>query len=63
MFENPEIPIDDLPKAETVEWQDMDPKFARRKLADSAITFAIIVVCVVALQYLFRVVLADNDSP
>lgn len=29
MFENPEIAIEDLPRADTVEWQSLDPKLKR----------------------------------
>jgi len=63
MFENPEIAVEDLPKAENVEWQDMDPKFARRKLAEAAITFSVILLAVVISQYIFSVVLADDGPP
>ena len=63
MFENPEIAVEDLPKAETVEWQDMDPKYARRKLAESAITFAFVVLGVFAFQSILGIALPDDGLP
>ena len=36
MFENPEISIQELPRADSVEWLGMAPNFVRRKLAENA---------------------------
>ena len=35
MFENAEISADDLPKAEAVDWQSMDPEFLKRQVVGS----------------------------
>ena len=60
MFENAEIDVDDLPRAEDVDWQRMDPNFVRRKLADSAITLLVIVVGIGGLQSILS--LASRDD-
>lgn len=53
MFENAEISIDELPRIDTITWLPMDEKFARRKLADAAITFFILLIGVAVLQTIF----------
>jgi len=63
MFENPEIALADMPQVETVVWQDMDPRYKRRKLADSAITFTIVLLAVIVFQTVFGVALSDDGLP
>ena len=60
MFENPEIALDELPKADAVEWQDMDAGFLRRLLTQSAIAFVFIVIGVSGLQAIFNVAFAEE---
>jgi membrane protein YdbS with pleckstrin-like domain len=60
MFENPEIALDELPKADAVEWQDMDEGFLRRLLTQSAIAFVFIVIGVSGLQAIFNVAFAEE---
>jgi len=55
MFNNPEIPIDELPKIDTITWLHMDQKYARRKLADAAITFVVLMFGMAVLQTILRV--------
>ncbi|MGI9205803.1 MAG: PH domain-containing protein [Woeseiaceae bacterium] len=62
MFENPEIPLDELPQIDTVTWLHMDEKYARRKLADAAITFLILLVGITVLRTIFGIAFAD-DGP
>ena len=50
---NPEIPIDELPKIDTITWLHMDEKYARRKLADAAITFVVLMFGMAVLQTIF----------
>lgn len=61
MFENAEIGIDELPKAESVEWQSMDPSFVRRKLTESAITLVIVLGSIAGLQSVVSIALADEN--
>ena len=46
MFVNPEIPLDALPSADTVEWHPLDPRFVRcrqaRNVVRALIVFAIV---------------------
>ena len=60
MFENFAVSIETLPHADTVEWQAMDPKFIRRKLAESVIGIAFVAIAVVILQTILNV--ADDDA-
>jgi uncharacterized protein len=62
MFENPEIHVEELPRIDTVEWQGMDPSFIRRQLAESAITFAIVLIAVISLQTVFAFAFASQGS-
>lgn len=61
MFENPEIPLDELPRVETVDWQGMDPKFTRHKLTEGAIAFAIVLAGIALLQAVFGIAFADDN--
>ena len=61
MFENPEIGIDELPKAETVDWRSMDSKFVRRKLTESAIGLFFTLVAIGGLQTIISVALRDES--
>lgn len=38
MFENIEIPVEDLPRADALEWQPLDPGYRKRLLVDRLIT-------------------------
>jgi membrane protein YdbS with pleckstrin-like domain len=60
MFENPEISIEQLPRIENVDWQSMDPKFARRQLTESAIAFVAVLLGVAGLQTIFVFALAGE---
>ena len=60
MFENPEIALDELPKADAVDWQGMDAGFLRRLLTQSAIAFVFIVIGVSGLQAIFNVAFAEE---
>jgi membrane protein YdbS with pleckstrin-like domain len=60
MFENPEISVDELPRVDSVQWQAMDPKFARRKLTESAIGFGIVLVGIAGLQTILTIAFADD---
>ncbi len=60
MFENPEIPVDELPQIDTVTWLHMDEKYARRKLADAAITFFILLIGVTVLRTIFGIAFAED---
>jgi len=61
MFENPEIGIDELPKADTVDWQPMDSRFVRRKLTESAIGLFFTLVGIGALQSILAVAVRDDS--
>ncbi len=37
MFENPEIAIENLPDTDTVQWQELDPKYKRLRQVQSAL--------------------------
>jgi membrane protein YdbS with pleckstrin-like domain len=62
MFENAEISPEDLPRAESVDWQSMDPKFIRRKLTEAAIGFVFTAIAIGSLQAILGAAFAD-DSP
>ena len=38
MFENIEIPVEELPRADALEWQPLDPAYRKRLLVDRLIT-------------------------
>ena len=42
MFENPEIPLAELPAVESLEWQPLDSSFVRRMLAERLIVAVVI---------------------
>lgn len=60
MFENSEISIQELPRADSVEWLGMAPNFVRRKLTENAIGFAFILIGITALQSISGVAFADE---
>jgi len=62
MFENAEISIEALPHADTVEWQAMDPKFVRRKLAEGAIGLIFVVVAIATLQTILEAASDDVST-
>lgn len=49
MFENTEVSLETLPRADAVEWQAMDPKFVRRKLAENLIGLVFLAAALMAL--------------
>jgi len=61
MFENAEIAIEDLPRAEDVDWQSMDPRFVRRKLAESVIGIVSVLVAITVLQFVLGAKLEDKN--
>lgn len=60
MFENPDIALEELPRADAVDWLAMDPKFLRRLLTQSAIAFVFVVIGVSGLQAIFNVAFAQE---
>jgi membrane protein YdbS with pleckstrin-like domain len=60
MFDNLEITPDELPEADSVDWQSMDSRFLRRLLTQTAIAFVIIVIGVSSLQAIFNVAFAEE---
>lgn len=42
MFENVEIPVEDLPRADALEWQPLDPAYRKRLVVDRLITIGFI---------------------
>ncbi len=61
MFENAEIATEDLPQAEAVDWQSMDPRFVRRQLAESAIGIVSVLVAVTILRFILDATLEDKN--
>ncbi len=47
MFENIEIPLDELPAVAELDWQPLDPSYRKRLLVDRLITIAVLVAGVV----------------
>lgn len=62
MFDNPEVVAEELPQADQVAWQPMDPKLLRRKLSGAGLAIAIVTGVAAALQVLFRVALAEQGG-
>lgn len=50
MFVNPEIPLDALPSADTVEWHPLDPRFVRCRQARSVVR-ALIVFAIIGIAH------------
>jgi len=61
MFENPEIAHEDLPQVDTVDWQNMDPKFVRRLLTEAALALIFVAIGVGVLQVVFNIAFADEN--
>jgi membrane protein YdbS with pleckstrin-like domain len=61
MFENPEIAHEDLPQVDTVSWQSMDPKFARRLLTEATLALLFVTIGVGGLQVVFHIAFADEN--
>ena len=61
MFENPEISIEELPRVDAVEWQSMDPRYARRRQTESAIGFGIVLIGIVGIQIVIGIASAGRD--
>lgn len=62
MFENSEIPLQSLPRAEAVEWQAMDPRFRNRKLAEGAIALIFILLASGGLQSILSTASASGGA-
>jgi len=60
MFENPEISEDELPRAGTVSWRDMDSQFLRLLLLQAGLIVVFLSIGILVLQRLFEVALADD---
>ena len=56
MFENPEIPIENLPGTDHVQWKELDPAYKRLRQVQSALALLL-----VALPLLFITITADFD--
>ncbi len=54
MFENPEIALEDLPAADDVDWQALDPRFVRRQQVRGLLNAAVLAVGALVLQVLKR---------
>jgi membrane protein YdbS with pleckstrin-like domain len=54
MFENPEIAIENLPGTDTLQWQELDPKYKRLRQVQSAL-----VLLVVAAPLIFVTITAE----
>lgn len=61
MFENAQIDTEGLPRVETVAWQELDPKYVRKKLTESALGFVFTIGGVAALYGIFSVAFVDED--
>ncbi len=61
MFENAEILPEDLPSADTVEWQPLDDNFIRRQLTQSAIALLIVVIGIGGLHTVFSIAFAKQN--
>ena len=61
MFENPEIPLEDLPNAESVDWLGMDSKFLSRQLTASAIGMVFVIIAVSAVRGIVAVATEGQD--
>ena len=62
MFENTEIGIDDLPKADVVDWQSMDPGFVKRQVTEGLIALLITCIAIGVFQAIMTVALADENG-
>lgn len=51
MFENPEIPVAELPGTADVDWQSLDPAYKRLRRLQGAIVAAVIVVPVIVITW------------
>jgi hypothetical protein len=63
MFENPEIAVDDLPRADDVSWLGMDEKFLRRLLTQSGIAMVGLIIGIVFLNVVFRIAFSGDGPP
>jgi hypothetical protein len=52
MFENPEIPLDDLPSMDNLQWQKLDARYVRRLQIEALIVTALIAAGVLVAQWL-----------
>ena len=52
MFENPEIPLDDLPSMGNLQWQKLDAHYVRRLQIEALIVTAVIAMGVLVVQWL-----------
>ena len=55
MFENIEIPLDELPTASELDWQHLDPSYRKRLLVDRLITIAFMVAGLVIAAILLNI--------
>ncbi len=53
MFVNPEVPLDSLPDAETLDWTPLHPRFARRFQTAALIRVVVVGAVVGTCQFLF----------
>lgn len=60
MFENSEISIEDMPRADSVTWLDMDPNFTRRLITQSVIALVTVSIGIAILQLVFGIAFADE---
>ncbi len=52
MFENPEIAIENLPGTDTVQWQELDPKYKRLRQVQSALVLLGVAVALAFITFL-----------
>lgn len=62
MFENAEIGVEELPRADDVDWQPMDPSFVKRQLTEAGIALACVVAGIAGLQLVFAVAFRDAEA-
>ena len=62
MFENAEIGVEELPEADSVDWQPMDPSFLKRQLTEAAIALTFVVLGIAALQLVFSFAFAGREA-
>lgn len=53
MFENPEIPLDELPAVESLEWRPLDARFVRRMLVERLIIVLVLGLALLVPGFVF----------
>lgn len=61
MFENAEVPLDALPRADDVEWHPMDRRFIARQVTDALIIIAVTVAAIFGVRMFLGLSAVDAD--